>query len=154
VNEIERIADQLKRAFEGEAWHGPSVRELLSTTTCGQAAEQPIPGAHTIWEIVLHMGVWESVVRRRLLGETIGDLPPEQDWPAVKNATEPAWSKTLEDFEKGHLQMRRTIAQLTDERLGESVPGKGYSVYVMLHGVIQHDLYHAGQIALLKKALA
>jgi uncharacterized damage-inducible protein DinB len=154
VNEIERIADQLERAFEGEAWHGPSVRELLTTTTCGQAAERPIPGAHTIWEIVVHMGVWKSVVRRRLLGETIVDLPPEQDWPAVKNATEPAWRKELEELEKSHVQMRRAIAELTDERLGERVPGEGYTVYVMLHGVIQHDLYHAGQIALLKKALA
>ena len=154
MREVERIVDQLKRAFEGEAWHGPSVRELLATTTCAQAAERPIPGAHTIWEIVVHMGVWESVARRRLLGETIADLPPEQDWPAVKNATEPAWRKELEELEKSHVQMRRAIAELTDERLRERVPGEGYTVYVMLHGVIQHDLYHAGQIALLKKALA
>jgi uncharacterized damage-inducible protein DinB len=154
VSEIERISDQLKRAFEGEAWHGPSVRELLETTTCGQAAKRPIPGAHSIWEIVVHISVWESIVRRRLLGETITDLAPEQDWPAVTNVTEPAWRKTLEELEKSHLQTQQTIAQLTDERLAESVPGKGYSVYVMLHGVIQHDLYHAGQIALLKKALA
>ena len=154
MGEIERIADQLKRAFEGEAWHGPSVRELLATTTCGQAAERPIPGAHTIWEIVVHMGVWESVVRRRLLGETIADLAPEQDWPAVENATEPAWRKALEELEQGHLQMRQAIAQLTDKLLDDTVSGKGYSIYVMLHGVIQHNLYHAGQIAILKKALA
>jgi uncharacterized damage-inducible protein DinB len=154
VSEIERISDQLKRAFEGEAWHGPSVREVLATTTCGQAAKRPIPDAHTIWEIVVHMSVWEAVVRRRLLGETITNLAPEEDWPAVTNVTEPAWRKTLEELEKSHLQTKQAIAQLTDERLAETVPGKGYTVYVMLHGVIQHDLYHAGQIALLRKALA
>ena len=154
MSEIERIADQLKRAFEGEAWHGPAVRELLATATCVQAAKRPIPGAHTIWEIVVHMSAWESVVRRRLLGESVTDLAPEQDWPAVTNVTEPAWRKTLEELEKSHLQTRQAIAQLTDERLDDTVSGKGYSVYVMLHGVVQHDLYHAGQIAILKKALA
>lgn len=154
MSEIERISDQLRRAFEGEAWHGPSVRQLLATTTCGQVAKRPITGAHTIWEIVVHMSVWEAVVRRRLLGEIIIDLAPEEDWPAVTNVTEPAWRKTLEQLEKSHMQTKQAIAQLTDERLAETVPGKGYTVYVMLHGVIQHDLYHAGQIALLRKALA
>jgi uncharacterized damage-inducible protein DinB len=152
--EVERIAEQLRRAFEGEAWHGPSVHELLASTTRGQAAKRPIPGAHTIWEIVLHIGVWESVVRRRLLGESITDLAPEHDWPPVRDVTEPAWRKTLEELEQGHLQMRQAITQVTDERLNETVPGKDYTVYVMLHGIIQHDLYHAGQISLLKKAFA
>ena len=154
MGEVKRIAEQLRRAFEGEAWHGPSVHELLASTTRGQAAKRPIPGAHTIWEIVLHIGAWESVVRRRLLGESITDLAPEQDWPPVSDVTETAWRKTLEELEQGHLQMRQAITQVTDERLGESVPGKDYTVYVMLHGIIQHDLYHAGQISLLKKAFA
>jgi len=86
------------------------------------------------------------------LGESITDLAPEQDWPPVHDVSEPAWRKTLEDFEQGHIQLRQSITQLTAERLGETVPGKDYTVYVMLHGIIQHDLYHAGQIALLKKA--
>jgi uncharacterized damage-inducible protein DinB len=154
MSEVERIAEQLRKAFEGKAWHGPSVRELLSSTTRGQAAKRPIPGAHTIWEIVLHIGVWESVVRRRLQGELVTNLAPEQDWPAVRDVSEGAWWKTLEDLEKGHRQLRQSIIRLTDERLGETVCGKDYTVYVMLHGIIQHDLYHAGQIALLKKAFA
>jgi len=154
MSELERIAEQLRKAFEGEAWHGPSMRELLASTTRGQAAKRPIPGAHNIWEIVLHIGVWESVVRRRLLGESITDLAPEEDWPPVHDVSEPAWRKTLEDFEQGHIQLRQSITQLTDERLSETVPGKDYTVYVLLHGIIQHDLYHAGQIALLKKAFA
>lgn len=154
MGEVERIAEQLRKAFEGEAWHGPSVRELLASTTRGQAAKRLIPGAHTIWEIVLHIGVWESVVRRRLSGESITDLAPEEDWPLVRDVSEPAWKKALEDLEQGHLQLRQSITQLTDERLGETVPGRDYPVYVMLHGIIQHDLYHAGQIALLKKTFA
>ncbi len=154
MSEVERIAEQLRKAFEGEAWHGPSVRELLASTARGQAAKRPIPGAHTIWEIVLHIGVWESVVRRRLLGELVTDLAPQQDWPPVRDVSETAWTRTLQDLDQGHLQLQQSIIQLTDERLGETVPGKDYTVYVMLHGVIQHELYHAGQIALLKRAFA
>ena len=154
MNEVERIAEQLRKAFEGEAWHGSSVRELLSSTTRGQAAKRPIPGAHTIWEIVLHIGVWESVVRRRLLGELVTELAPQQDWPPVRDVSETAWRRTLQDLDQGHVQLQQSITQLTDERLGEIVPGKDYTVYVMLHGVIQHNLYHAGQIALLKRAFA
>lgn len=154
MREVERIAEQLRKAFEGEAWHGPSVRELLMSTTRGQASKRLIPGAHTIWEIVLHIGVWESVVRRRLSGESITDLAPEEDWPPVHDVSELAWRKTLEDLEQGHIQLRQSITQMTDERLGEIVPGREYTAYVMLHGIIQHDLYHAGQIALLKKTFA
>jgi len=91
MTEIERIADQLRRAHEGEAWHGPALNEILKGVTAEAAARRPIASAHSIWEIVLHVGVWESVVRRRLSGEVIGDLPPEQDWPAVRETSEGAW---------------------------------------------------------------
>jgi uncharacterized damage-inducible protein DinB len=152
MSEIERIQDQLRRAYEGEAWHGAALRELLAGVTAEQAARRPIAAAHTIWEIVLHTAVWESVVCRRLEGEVIVTLPPEQDWPAVRDTGPAAWKKALEELERGHQQLRQAIARLTENRLSEIVPGKGYTVYYMLHGVVQHDLYHAGQIALLKKA--
>lgn len=153
MSEIDRIADQLRRAFGRDAWHGPAVKEILSGVSAAQAAQHPVSGAHSIWELVLHIGVWESVVRRRLEGEVIGELPPEQDWPPVRDTSEAAWKKTLEEFARGNEQLRKTIASLKDERLREPVPGQSYSFYGMLHGVVQHDLYHAGQIALLKKAL-
>ena len=150
--EVERIADQLRRAFEGKAWHGPSVREVLAGVTAEQAARQPLPDAHSIWEIVVHIGVWEAFARRRLEGEVITDVPPEQDWPPVADTSEAAWKRTLEDLERGHQRLRKVISELPESRLSETVSGMGYSVYFMLHGVVQHDLYHAGQIALLKKA--
>jgi len=150
--EVEHIADQLRRAFEGKAWHGPSVREVLAGVTAEQAARHPLPDAHSIWEIVVHIGVWEAFVRRRLEGEVITDVPPEQDWPPVADTSEAAWKRTLEDLERGHQRLRKVISELPESRLSETVSGMGYSVYFMLHGVVQHDLYHAGQIALLKKA--
>ncbi|MBI2955798.1 MAG: DinB family protein [Acidobacteria bacterium] len=153
MSEAERIADQLRRAFEGNAWHGPALREILSGVTATQAVARPLPRAHSIWEIVLHIGVWESVVRRRLAGEVIVDLPPEQDWPAVADTSDAAWRKTLAELARGHQALRQAIAGLSEAQLAAPVAGQDYSVYVMLHGVVQHDLYHAGQLALLKKAL-
>jgi uncharacterized damage-inducible protein DinB len=152
MSEIQRIEDQLRRAFEGDAWHGPAVRELLGDVTATKAAARPLSEAHNIWEIVLHIATWEAVVRRRLQGEAVADLPPEQDWPPVQETTEAAWHKAMDDLYRGHRALREAIARSGERRLAEIVPGKEHSVYHMLHGVIQHDLYHAGQIAVLKKA--
>ncbi len=152
MSEIKRINGQLRRAFEGEAWHGPSLRELLDGVTAETAAAKPLPAAHSIWELVLHIAGWENVVRRRLAGEVLPDLADEENFPAIQNPSEAAWQQTLQELARNHHALREAIAKLDDAQLAESVPGKSYSVYGMLHGVIQHDLYHAGQIALLKKA--
>ena len=150
MTEIQRIADQLRRAYEGEAWHGPSLRELLSSVTAEQAARRPLPQAHTIWELILHIAAWESIVRRRLGGEAV-EATPEQDWPPVRDTSDAAWKKTLEELARSHLALRESVAALSDDQLRQKVAGQNYSIYGMLHGLIQHDLYHAGQIALLKK---
>jgi len=152
MSEIQRIEDQLQRAFEGNAWHGPGVRELMADVTAAQAAGRPLPTAHSIWEIVLHMATWERVVYRRLQGETVVNLPMEQDWPPVRDSSEAAWHQAVRDLEQANHDLRAAIAQSTEARLADMAPGKDHSVYVMLHGIIQHDLYHAGQIAILKKA--
>jgi uncharacterized damage-inducible protein DinB len=107
--------------------------------------------AHSIWEIVLHIAVWEEVVRRRLAGEIV-ELSDAEDWPSVNDTSAPAWEKTVEALEHGNRQLREAILNLSDARLDDLVPGKNQPIYFMLHGVIQHDLYHAGQIAVLKKA--
>lgn len=152
MNEVERISDQLRRAFEGEAWHGPAVREVLVGVTAEQAARR-LGQAHTIWEITLHIAAWEGIVRRRLGGEVGRDIPREVDWPAVRETNEAAWRHALEELERGHRQLREAVARLSDERLGEKMPGKEHTIYIEVHGVVQHDLYHAGQIAVLKKAM-
>lgn len=153
MSESERIADQLQRALEGDAWHGPALKEVLAGVTPEQGARRPLPQAHSIWEIVQHIGVWDAVVRRRIEGETVGELPADQDWPPVRETGAAAWKKALEDLERGYRQLQQAIAAYPDERLPEKVTGKDYSFYVMLHGVVQHVLYHAGQIALLRKGL-
>jgi uncharacterized damage-inducible protein DinB len=145
-------ADQLRRAYHGNAWHGPALRELLAGIPSRTAARRPIAGAHTIWEIVLHISRWEDVVRRRLAGERIVSLPPKEDWPPVGNTTPAAWRKTLVDLRRSNSALAKAIRQFPAHRLSETVPGRKHTYAHMLHGVVQHDLYHAGQIALLKKA--
>lgn len=151
MSEIRRINDQLKRAFEGKAWHGPSVSEVLAGVTAEQAAAHPISGAHSIWQIALHIATWERVGRRRLEEASPIEVSDEEDWPAVGDTTDAAWANTLEELRHNHEALRASIRQMDEARLDEIVPGTQYSFYFLLHGVIQHDLYHAGQIALLKK---
>jgi len=151
MEEVKRIEDQLRRAFEGDAWHGPSVRKLLEDVTNEMAAARPLADAHSIWEIALHIAAWEGAVRRMLEGEVV-KLSAEEDWPPVKDTSEAAWKDSLEALRNGHTQLRGTISRLTDSQLEDVVAGKDYPGYFMLHGIIQHDLYHAGQIAILKKA--
>ena len=151
MKEVKAIADQLKRAYEGQAWHGPSIKEILADVTAEQAASRPVAGAHSIWEIVLHIIAWEGAVRSRLEGDYVTD-PAEGDWPAVDDSSEASWRETLARLESNHMKLRDTIARFDGERLFDPLAEGKPSAYFTIHGIIQHDLYHAGQIALLKKA--
>ena len=151
ASEAERIMGELQRAFEGNAWHGPAVLELLHDVTAAQAAARPIAGAHSIWELVLHIAAWESAGRRRLEGDR-AELPDEENFPPVNDTSEAAWQQTIELLKAGHRRLRDAISGLDESRLDEPIMDGMRSVYITIHGVIQHDLYHAGQIAILKKA--
>ena len=155
MTEIERILDQLKRAYEGNAWHGPSVREVLAGVTADQAAARPLRNTHSIWELTHHIAVWEDAGRRRLGGDPaqIAISTPE-DWPPPDDKSEAAWEQAKAALDRGHEAFRRAIAQVDESRLDEPIVEGLSSVYVTLHGIIQHDLYHAGQIAMLKKGLS
>ena len=146
------IAEQLRRAFVGDAWHGPALLELLEDVDAATAAAKPVANVHSIWELVLHIAVWDDAASRRLRGET---YQPEgvDNFPLVpERATQGAWRKTVADAKRAHDALVKTVASLPESRLRERVPGKKYDFYFMLHGVAQHELYHAGQIAILKKA--
>lgn len=151
MKENERIVDQLKRASEGEAWHGPAVMEILEGITAQQAAAHPLKGAHSIWELVLHIATWERAVLRRLQGER-AEPSTEEDWPPVAETSDQAWELARKNLKRGNDELRLAISNLPESRLYEPILEGMPSVYGTLHGVIQHDLYHAGQIALLKKA--
>ena len=153
MSEIERVLDQMRRAYEGEAWHGPSLREALAGVAAAEAAARPIPGAHTIREIVLHLAAWEETLRRRLEGEPVRE-PEEGDWPLSGDAGEDAWRELLARLDERHRRVREAVAALAGRDLDEPPYEGSVPLYQVLHGTIQHTLYHAGQIVLLKKATA
>lgn len=146
------IADQLRRAFDGSAWHGPAVLELLADVDAAAAAAKPIPDVHSIWELVLHIAAWDRAALVRLGGEKCQPSGPD-NFPPVVRRMEAAWRKALTEAKRNHEKLVKTVAALPESRLRDRVPGKRYDFYHMLHGIAQHELYHAGQIAILKKAL-
>lgn len=150
MNEAARIADLHRRAFDGSAWHGPAVFEILAGVSATRAAAKPIKGAHSIWELVLHMRAWEEAVQSRMKGRPIS-LTPEQDWPRVKDKSPAAWKRALAALRETHDALNRDIEGVSDERLHDPSAGPEMTLYLLLHGVVQHGLYHAGQIAILKK---
>ena len=150
-SEARRLADQLRRAFDGSAWHGPAVLELLEDVNATTAAAKPLPDVHSIWELFLHIAAWDGAALRRLAGEKCQPTGTD-NFPPVLKATEAAWRKAVAEAKRTHSTLVKMVAALPDTRLRDRVPGKRYDFYHMLHGIAQHELYHAGQIAVLKKA--
>ena len=151
MSQIETIADELKRAFDGEAWHGPALMEILDGIDARTAAARPLPKAHSIWELVLHLAAWENVVARRMDGETL-TLTDEQNFGHVKNVAESSWQEAVKNLREKHAALIKKVLSLPDSALSQKVPGKDYNLQFMLSGVVQHAAYHGGQIALLKRA--
>ncbi|MFA7331863.1 MAG: DinB family protein [Candidatus Delongbacteria bacterium] len=152
-SELERLAEQLQLALEGDAWHGPSVLGGLDGVAAEQASSHPIPTAHSMWELVLHIRSDYTLILRRLAGDG-RPFTPEEDWPACPPATAENWREAVEELRRLNLQLREAVlafpAHRLDEPLVSEVP---YSAYTQFIGVTQHNLYHAGQISLLKRAL-
>jgi uncharacterized damage-inducible protein DinB len=158
MSEVERIARELRRASERQPWYGPSVRTLLEGVDVRTATARPIEGAHTICELVLHMTAWTREVMRRLRDNEARD-PEDGDWPAMSVASEEEWREVRARFDRANAELVDAIRALDDASLSGTIGdardgalGGGVPRYVTLHGIVQHHVYHAGQIALLKKA--
>jgi len=149
--EIERIKDQMHKTFYSDAWHGGSVMEFLSEIGAEEAASHLLEARHSIWELVPHMETWKRVARLALEGNEMGRISPEEDWPPIRDTSEEAWARTVESLREEHEALMGALSRLSEESLRETVPGRSYSFYTLLHGVIHHDLYHLGQIAILKE---
>ena len=157
--EVFRLLDQLRRAHDGDPWHGSPVVTILAGVTAPQAATPPPNGAHSIWAIVLHMTAWRREVASRAGGAPAGE-PVEGDWPDVPEPTEAAWRKTIEDLAAAHREVVDAASRLTDGDLFQPINdprnrplGTGVTRYELLHGLVQHDAYHAGQIGILRRVL-
>lgn len=149
---IRELTDLLERSFHGGAWHGPAVAETLDGVDAATAARRPIAAAHSIWEIVHHLTAWNDVPQRRIDGERVGELPADEDWPPVDDTSEASWQRALEALRESHSRLHRRLAELTDDDLDRPVAGSDPTVRSMMLGVLEHNAYHGGQIAVLRKA--
>jgi hypothetical protein len=150
-----RIAAQLRHAFAGQPWHGPPLSELLAGVTPEQACARPIPGTHNIQELVLHIDVWLRAALDAVQGIAMPKLyRTEKDWQVVTAADATEWAHTTARLFEGGEQLAQAIEQFPDVRLQDIVPGREYDFYFLFHGIVQHSLYHGGQIALNMKMVS
>lgn len=154
MSEARTIAGMLKSVVDGPAWHGPSVMELVDTLSAEQARRKPVKDAHSIWELMLHMVAWQEYALQVLNGGDASALEGEEDWPRLPEPpTDAAWDTTKRKFEGGMRELREKIVHLDESPLRSPVPGREFPLKVLLHGLVHHNVYHCGQIALLRKAV-
>ena len=159
MSEIARIIDQLGREHGGDPWHGSPLLKILDGVTAAQAGARPIADAHSILELVLHITAWKNEARRRLPGAAAAE-PEEGNWPEAGDSSEERWNEARNRLQRAHDDLLAATSALPENRLYELPQdqrnrgvGAGVSYYVLLHGVVQHDAYHAGQIAILRKGV-
>jgi len=145
------LANHIKRTVAGPMWHGPALGELLGDVTPELAAARPVDGAHTIWELVLHIAAWAEISAARLRGDRMADPSPDEDWPPVGATDQAAWDQAVTRLRDAHRALAQAARHLDAGTLHEKMPGLEYSRSNLLHGVIEHGTYHGGQIAILKK---
>jgi uncharacterized damage-inducible protein DinB len=152
MNELTALIDELKAIHDGPAWHGPALKELLAGVSATQAAAHPIPAAHSIWELVLHIEAWEQVSCQRLQGQSLEE-PEAGDFPAISVTDEAAWQAAQEAFDRTHAAFLALLSTFSETDLERKVAGQRYSARLLLRGTVRHHVYHAGQIAILKRSL-
>ncbi len=143
--EINRIASLLEKTFDGPAWHGPSVMETLKGIS-QQTATNNISGSHSIGELVMHMTAWRNFTIKRLLGDNLYEVSDAENFPAATN-----WDEAMNKLKESQIKLLAALKTFPEERLFMIVPSRKYDFYTLLHGIVQHDIYHTGQIILLKK---
>lgn len=144
--EILRIISLIEKTFDGPAkWHGPAVMEALEDVSA-ETASKRISGSHSIVELVLHMTTWRNFVSRRLSGDNKYDVTDADNFPQATD-----WPSALAQLKESQVKLLTTLKTFPEEKLFNTVPTRKYDFYTLLHGIAQHDIYHTGQIILLKK---
>jgi len=148
-----RVLDQ---AFVQRAWHGPNLRGSLRGLSARQAAWRPAPGRHNIWELVLHCAYWKYCARRLLRGEKRGGFPIKGSnfWVRPqegRGATDKDWNEAVALLEEQHRGLRAAVAAFSPAQLQKRAKPRGWTYFQSIVGIASHDLYHAGQIQLLKR---
>jgi uncharacterized damage-inducible protein DinB len=149
----EILADDLRRALRGDAWHGPALRELIENLSAEEAMQRPIPTAHSIWELVLHIASWANIAQRRIAG---GQPEPfeGEDWPDVSGFTAEHWDESRNTLFESYERLSEIVLGMSDHELAQNAPESTRSIGAMVSGVSQHGAYHGGQIAILRKLVS
>jgi uncharacterized damage-inducible protein DinB len=152
IGEIPILLHLLDEGYGSPAWHGPSLKTALRGLTARQAAWRPAPGRHNIRELAMHAAYWKWVVRRRLTGEKGGSFPIKgNNWLELPASSEEAWHAEREILEKAHQRLRETVARFSAARLTTVLAGtRRRTALREIAGIALHDVYHTGQIQLLK----
>lgn len=143
--EINNIATLLIKTFQGPAWHGPSILESLENITPQQALHK-ISGSHSIIELVAHMTTWRNFVAKRLSGNSTYEVSDADNFPSLTD-----WNSAVDKLKESQTNLLTALKAFPESKLFTTVPTRKYDFYTMLHGIVQHDVYHTGQIILLKK---
>jgi hypothetical protein len=151
---VRQLLTLVDEAFGRRAWHGTNLRGSLRGVSAREAARPPAPGRHNVWELVVHAAYWKYVVRRRLTGDASGSFPHGgRDWFRLPEgaAREADWKRDLALLLAEHRKLRAVVARLRDADLDRPTKGSRQSAGFVVRGIAAHDLYHAGQIQLLKR---
>ena len=150
MNEVKFVMDQLMTTFSGDSWHGPSVMKNLEGVTADEASERPLGERHTVWELTDHMTFWLEETLKALRAKEVPKPDKVMDWPRM-GVGEEQWSQSVKRLEAAVNMLIDELAGWSTKDLEKMVGGADYSYRQMLHGVVHHNLYHAGQIAVLKR---
>jgi uncharacterized damage-inducible protein DinB len=152
--ELARLQAFLDQAYDRRSWHGPNLKGSLRGLDVALASFRPGPGRHNVWEIAVHAAYWKYAVLRRITGEARGSFPLKgSNWfgrPADAE-TLAALRADLRLLDEMHERLREAVAELDARRLGERPRGSRFALGELVSGAAAHDLYHAGQIGLLKR---
>ena len=148
--EIRNIQRLLKNTFNGSAWHGPTVLTIIQDVNY-KLAFKSYPNIHSIAELVDHITSWRRFAIERLKGNNSFEVIQDNDWKRFTIKDENSWEEIKAELINSQKELEKELDNTNDSKLSELVDGKAYDFYTLLHGVIQHDIYHAGQISLLKK---
>jgi uncharacterized damage-inducible protein DinB len=156
MNWIQHFTQELRKGHESEPWHGPSTKALLDGLTPEEAASFPEPEAHSIWEIVLHMDAWQREVIRRLDSGFVPEVPEEGDWRPVLVVSNAAWERAVDLLDSSLHELIRKLQTISESSFSDErgrTSGPSTTLAAMLSGLLQHNAYHSGQIAMLRRVI-
>ena len=153
MEETKRISKLFSDLYDGDAWIDVTIVGTLKNVNSGQAFSRPIANLNTIWEIINHLISWRETVLKRMNGEIVEE-PKNNFFEQIKNNSQEAWSAILKRFEESQQKWLEFLSKFNDQDIGKFYVQSKYTYYDLIHGILQHDAYHLGQVVLLKKMVS